>query len=89
MNLSLDSAKIVGTVYARERRAGDKIRMNGMGKSIKKLMCDRKIPQEIRPRIPVICDDSGIIAVPFIGVCDSCSPKKNDSAPLRIEFGLL
>ncbi len=89
MKFSLDSAKIIGTVYARERRAGDKIRSGGMGKSLKKLMCDKKIPQEIRPRIPVICDDSGVIAVPFIGVCDACTAKKDSDLTIRVEFGLL
>lgn len=89
MNFSLDSAKILGALYARERRAGDKIKMGGMSKSIKKLMCDRKIPQELRPRIPVICDDSGIIAVPFIGACDACTARKGTDSPISVEFGLI
>lgn len=89
MNLSIDSAKIVGNVYVRERQAGDRIRMNAMSKSLKKLMCDKKIPCEIRPRIPVICDDSGIIAVPFIGVRDSYSPSYDSQKTVCIEFTLL
>ena len=78
MNLSIDFDKILGSVTVRERRAGDKIRINSMGKSIKKLMCDKKIPTELRSRIPVICCGDEIIAVPFIGVCDAYNPKKCD-----------
>lgn len=75
--LSLDSAKIVGGLYARPRAEGDKIFMGGMRKSVKKLMCDKKIPIELRGRIPIICDSDGIVAIPLIGVRDSCRHKTN------------
>ena len=68
--LYIDSAKICGSLYARPRQAGDKIRMGGMGKSLKKLLCDKKIPLDLRRRLPMICDEEGIVAVPLVGVCD-------------------
>lgn len=77
--LYIDSDKIEGEIFARPRQAGDMIRMGGMNKSLKKLLCDKKIPLDIRSRLPVICDRSGIVAVPFVGVCDrtrSTSGKK-------------
>ncbi|MBE6596667.1 MAG: tRNA lysidine(34) synthetase TilS [Ruminococcaceae bacterium] len=86
MNLYLDSAKIVGTAYARERRDGDKIRICNMSKSVKKLMCEKKIPQELRPRIPMICDDTGIVAIPFIGVRDGYAPKDGCDTAISIKF---
>ena len=89
INLSIDSAKIIGDLYARERRAGDKIKLRGMSRSIKKLMCDQKIPCEIRPRIPMICDDSGIVAVPTLGVRDSYAPSNDTQNILYIELDLL
>ena len=89
INLSVDSAKIVGNLYVRERQAKDKIKINSMSRSIKKLMCDKKIPREIRPRIPMICDDSGIVAVPLIGVRDSYSPSKDTKNIIYIELNLL
>ena len=89
INLSIDSAKILGSLYVRERRAGDKIKMNAMSKNIKKLMCDKKIPCDIRPRIPMICDDSGIVAVPLIGVRDSYAPSKDTQNTIYIELNLL
>ena len=89
MKLLIDSDKILGAVYIRPRIAGDKIRLKGMSKSIKKLMCDLKIPIEMRHRIPVICDDAGVIAVPFIGVRDSCAPNRSCENILSIEFGIL
>ena len=82
--LYIDFAKINGKLFARPRAAGDKIKMNGMSKSLKKLMCEKKIPLELRDLIPVICDDKEIVAIPFIGVCDKVTTKdKNDKNLLR------
>ncbi len=85
--LYFDSAKINGVLFARPRRAGDKIRIGGMSKSLKKLLCDKKIPLDIRSRLPVICDRSGIVAVPFIGVCDRVR-STSDQKKLTLEFYL-
>lgn len=66
----LSSDKIVGSLCVRNRRVGDKIFINGMNKSIKKLFIEKKIPKEYRDIIPIFCDDEGIIYVPFIGISD-------------------
>ena len=89
IQLSLDSATINGALYARERRAGDRIGKNGMSKSIKKMLCDMKIPLEERSRLPVICDDLGVVAVPFVAIRDGAAHKKGDSSePLTLKFYL-
>ena len=79
------SAKICGSVVARNRRAGDRIAVNGVNKSVKKLLCDKKIPLEVRYRLPVICDDSGIIAVPLAAVSDRVRPV-DDESKVALEF---
>lgn len=66
----LSADKIKGTLFARPRRAGDRILMGGMHKSLKKLLCDRGVPREDRARLPIICDEEGIAFVPFVGVRD-------------------
>ena len=58
----------VGEVYIRSRQSGDAIRLPGGTKTLKKLLIDRKIPAAERSRIPVLCDDLGILAVGGIGV---------------------
>ncbi len=88
MKLIIDFDKIIGTVYARGRMAGDKIKINSMNKSLKKLLCDKKVPLNIRSRLPVICDDSGIIAVPYIGVRDGYGPYGNAENLFSIEINL-
>lgn len=90
MNLAIYSDKIIGTLYVRQRQEGDRIRMGNMSKSVKKLMCDRKIPLELRPRLPMICDDSGIVAIPLLGVRDGYAPKNGDEdETLIIEYTTL
>ena len=58
----------VGKISIRPRQTGDKIRLSGGSKSLKKLFIDRKIPAAIRERIPVACDETGILGVYSIGV---------------------
>ena len=92
IQFTINSAKINGTFTLRERRAGDKIVMGGMHKSVKKLMCDKKIPAEIRGRIPMICYEDEIIAIPFLGASDKVNPKKcakdEENNILSIQFYL-
>ena len=71
--LYFDSAKIFGELTARNRRAGDKILVRGMNRSVKKLLCDKKIPLDVRYRLPVICDAQGIVAVPTCAERDGVS----------------
>ena len=57
-----------GKISIRPRQTGDKIRLSGGSKSLKKLFIDRKIPAAVRERIPVACDETGILGVYSIGV---------------------
>ena len=83
ISLYFNSAKICGSLVARNRQSSDKIKVNGVNKSIKKLLCDKKIPLKIRYRLPVICDDEGVIAVPFLAVADRARTKNGD---LELKF---
>ena len=58
----------VGKIQIRPRQTGDTIRLPGGGRSLKKLFIDRKIPASARERIPVICDEAGILGVYSVGV---------------------
>ena len=57
-----------GTLMLRPRESGDSIRLSGGTKSLKKLFIDRKIPASRRERIPVLCDERGVLGVYSIGV---------------------
>lgn len=75
----LSSAKIIGNLSARNRRASDAYKYGGITRSLKKLFSDRKIPIDLRDKIPVIYDERGIVWVPGFGVRDESDCYNSDS----------
>ena len=61
----------INNMSARQRKEGDKILDGGNHKKLKKLMCDKKIPQEYRSLLPIITVGEEIIYVPYCAVADS------------------
>lgn len=56
-----------GTMVVRSRQPGDRMRLSGGSKELKKIMIDRKIPEARRNSIPVIADAEGVLGVAGIG----------------------
>ena len=85
---TIDVDKISGGLFARSRLPEDKILLGGMHKRVKKLMCEKKIPVELRPKLPIICDDEGILAIPSVAVRDKArvGPQTENSVSLQITF---
>jgi len=75
---AIASDKIIGSLVARNRQAGDRIFLRGMHRSVKKLLCDAKIPLELRDKLPIVCDGDGIVFIPYIGVRDGMSAKNSE-----------
>ena len=73
-------------LYARSRKTGDKYTCNSMTKIIKKYMIDEKIPADVRSRIPIVCDDVGILWVPGLGVADRIKNSEGDTYSLSLDF---
>ena len=63
--LSFCSAIINGKLSVRNRRAGDRIRSGGMHKAVRRLSGQEHLPLSVRGRMPLLADDSGILAIPF------------------------
>jgi tRNA(Ile)-lysidine synthase len=60
---------ICGKIIVRPRAEGDKVFLGAqaMGKSLKKIFIDRKIPASKRSLVPVFADEEGLIAVSGLG----------------------
>ena len=54
-------------MVVRSRQSGDRIRLPGGTKSLKKLFIDRKIPADHRERVAVVADEKGVLAVDGFG----------------------
>lgn len=76
----ISSANIVGDLYVRNRRVGDRIKIHGINKSVKKLLIDNKVPKEYRNIIPIICDSEGILYIPFVGINDRVFTVEDEGA---------
>ena len=74
-----------GAVYIRSRESGDTIRLRGGSKSLKKLFIDRKIPAAQRSRIPVVCDEAGILGVWSIGANRDRPVDQNNTVTIRFK----
>ena len=74
-----------GTLTVRSRQSGDRIRLPGGTKSLKKLFIDRKIPATERDGIPVLCDERGILGVYGIGVHGDRMVKTLPAITIHIE----
>ncbi len=64
----IPSGIIEGELYLRFKRQGDAYRFGGMSRKLKKVFNDRSIPPYMRERIPIICDNNGILWCPGLPV---------------------
>lgn len=64
-----------GSLFAANRREGDKILDGGMHKRIKKLMCDKKVPSADRNSLPLIFSGDELIFAPLCAVSDLARAK--------------
>jgi len=84
---SRDTVTVIphGTVTLRSRQSGDRIRLPGGSRSLKKLFIDRKIPAAQRDAIPVLADETGILGVYGIGVHEERRAETIPAITIRIE----
>ena len=77
----IDCDKIVGKIFLRTRREGDKFTFprRKVTKSLKKLFNELNIPVENRSSLPVLCDDSGVVWIYSVGVDARCSVDTDSS----------
>jgi hypothetical protein len=51
--------------------------MGGMHKKLRKLFGEKSVHPDLRARIPLLCDDDGILWAPFCAVRDGTKTAKN------------
>ena len=81
MDNLIDCDRIVGHLKLRTRREGDKITLinRKVSKSLKKLFNEKAIPLEERNKIPVLCDDCGVVWVYGFGADNRVKVNNNSS----------
>lgn len=82
----IDLGKIKGKLTLRNKRQGDKIRLQGGTKKIKELFIGMKIPREDRSLVPLIVDESMVVSV--CGYRINADYKIDDNTEKILEFTL-
>ena len=86
----LNFDRIIGYIYARARENGDRYVSGGMTRNVKKLLCDRRIPQTERGLLPFVCDEAGIVWIPGFEPRDDVKINENETGektdPLYIAY---
>ncbi len=72
------SDTMLGSLCARARVPGQKFLQNGIHKSVKRLMCDKKIPLCDRETLPFIYADNALCCIPGVGVSDGFNNTNNN-----------
>ena len=86
MNLIVKADSISGDIIVRSAQAGDKIKMPGGTKQVCKVLKDKGFYREERMKVPVICDDTGVIAIVGVGIDMNRSVEIGDKA---IQFSVV
>ena len=75
-----------GELFLRSRSSGERISLSGVSKYLKKLFIDRKIPADRRDKIPVVCDERGILGVYQIGTNLDRASENLPAVTIRFEI---
>ena len=85
---SFSSGRICGTLFLTRRREGDSIRFAHRAgtRKLRRLFIDAKLPLEERERVPVLRDESGVLAVYGFGRSERALPEAGESCiTIKIE----
>ncbi|MBC3516531.1 tRNA lysidine(34) synthetase TilS [Neobittarella massiliensis] len=66
----MDYDKICNALALRSRQPGDRIHLagRGVGKTVKKLLNEQKVPSAERCHLPLLADQKGVVCLPGIGI---------------------
>ena len=64
---------------AEKKSARDKMVQGKMTKKLKTIFCDKHIPSHMRDKIPLLCDDKGILYIPTIATRDGAKGKNAEA----------
>jgi tRNA(Ile)-lysidine synthase len=82
-----DSDALSFPLLVRAREPGDRIRLAGGTKRVKKLLLERRIPQARRGRTPLVVDAEGeVLWIPDVARAEP-PPEHESSGALRIGIG--
>ena len=67
--------RIIGNLSVRQLLPGDAYRYGGMRRKVKKLLASRRLSDDARRSLPIVCDGVGILWIPGFGVREGAEAK--------------
>ena len=77
--IPVGASKLTGEVCVRPLKAGDKLRLPGGTKELRRVLTDRRIPADRRKQIPVVACGEAVLAVYGIGGNRDCLPREGET----------
>lgn len=85
-SLSFLFDKVEGKLVLRNRRAGDKLFLRGMHRSVRRLQAQATLPLSVRIRMPLLADDRGVLALPLVGMRDGADGREENDTTVWLYF---
>lgn len=76
--IPIGASQLTGEVCIRPPKAGDRLRLPGGTKLLRRILIDRKIPADLRKRVAVAACGDTVLAVQGIGGNRDCLPKDGE-----------
>ncbi|MGB9878268.1 MAG: tRNA lysidine(34) synthetase TilS [bacterium] len=85
--VTLDMDCLKGGLVARNWRKGDRFVPLGMSgeKKLQDIFIDKKVPREERGRIPIVCDEEGIVWIVGVGIGERVKVKEETRRVLHLK----
>jgi tRNA(Ile)-lysidine synthase len=75
-----------GPLVVRSRRAGDRVRAGRRDMSLKRFLIDRRVPADLRPRLPLVAAGNLVVWVPGQAVPAAEAASEAGSGFVRLEL---
>jgi tRNA(Ile)-lysidine synthetase-like protein len=84
----LDAERVVGGLFVRPRRAGDRVRRpGGMGsKTLADCWSEAGVAADRREALPVVCDEGGVVWAPWAGPDERVSGLSQGGGRLVLDY---
>lgn len=73
-------------MYWRPRRDGDRILMGGMHREVRRLYREAGLSMDVRARLPLLCDEEGIVWIPYVGARDGAEERDLSHGGIFVSF---
>ncbi len=88
LQIVLNRGKINGRLFMRPRIEGDFLFCRGVRRRVSRELINSKVPKHLRDILPIVCDDDGVVFVPYVGADDRVFLRGSVDDPITLTIDL-